>query len=119
MGNELLEKLVDKSITKEEFKENTPSSPLISLDFLTGELAFGPARGKINREAESKLPVFLDIDLSEVIPIEIIAIADKVRKENEGLPEYVIRRKIRDACDKERRKCGYKMQAVINAEQNA
>lgn len=104
---------------KEEFNTRAPSSPLISLDFLTGELAFGPSRGKIDREGEAQLPVFLDIDFSEVVPAEIIDIAEKVRNENSDLPERVIRRKVRDACDRARRRMGQETRDAINAEQGA
>ncbi len=44
--------------------------------------------------------------MSESLPYDILQIADDVRTENEGLPEYVIRRKVRDAIDKARRRHG-------------
>jgi hypothetical protein len=37
------------------------------------------------------------------MPQDILKLADDVRRENEGLPEYVIRRKVRDAIDRARR----------------
>jgi len=89
---------------REEFLSKTPPSPLLSLSFLVNNLTFGPIRGRINREKEIKLPVFLDIEMSESYSTDILKIADKVRKDNEGLPQYVIRRKVRDAIDKARRR---------------
>jgi hypothetical protein len=33
----------------------------------------------------------------ESMPEDILKLADEIRADNEGLPEYVIRRKVRDA----------------------
>jgi len=52
------------------------------------------------------LPLILDIEMSESMPYDLLGLADKVRKENERLPEYVIRRKVRDAIDRARRRKG-------------
>jgi hypothetical protein len=41
----------------------------------------------------------LDVEMYESMPQDILGIADQVRQDNEGLPEYVIRRKVRDAID--------------------
>jgi len=89
-----------------EFNSMTPPSPLLSLDFLVNNLAFGPERRNLTRAQEQALPIVLDIEMSESMPEDILQIADKVRKENEGLPEYVIRRNVRDAIDKARRRRG-------------
>lgn len=89
-----------------EFKTELPSNPLISLSFLLNYLTFGPSRSQIGKEAELKLPLLLDVEMSESFPHDIIEIANSVRRENEKLPEYVIRRKVRDAIDRARRKHG-------------
>jgi len=78
----------------------------MSLDFLINNLAFGPERYKLKRSQEQVLPIVLDIEMSESMPQDILQIADDVRKDNEGLPEYVIRRKVRDAIDNARRRRG-------------
>jgi hypothetical protein len=91
---------------REVFNTNTPPSPLMSLDYLINNLAFGPERYKLSRSEEQGLPIILDIEMSESMPQDIIQIADSVRKENDGLPEYVIRRKVRDAIDNARRRRG-------------
>jgi hypothetical protein len=91
---------------KAEFLDMTPPSPLLSLSFLINNLNFGPVRRNVRKADELSLPLFLDIELSESFPHDIMEIADRVRRENEGLPEYVIRRKVRDAIDKARRNRG-------------
>lgn len=91
---------------KEEFINETPPSPLMSLSFLLNNMTFGPSRTQINKENSLTLPLILDIEMTESLPHDIIEIADKVRSENEGLPDYVIKRKVRDAIDKARRRHG-------------
>lgn len=81
-------------------------SPLMSLDFLLNWLSFGPSRSKLDRTHEQLLPVLLDIDFSVHLPEELLSLAEKVRMENDGAPEYLIKRKIRDACDQLRGKFG-------------
>nr|VFK62677.1 MAG: hypothetical protein BECKTUN1418D_GA0071000_11832 [Candidatus Kentron sp. TUN] len=81
-------------------------SPLMSLDFLMNSLSFGPARSKLNRSHEKLLPVLLDLDFSMHSPVELIELADRIRRENEGSPEYLIKRKVRDACDEMKGKYG-------------
>lgn len=53
------------------------------------------------------LPIILDIEMAESMPIDILAIAEKVRQEHVSQPEYVIRRMVRDAIDAARRRCGW------------
>jgi len=60
---------------------------------------FGPGRRQISKTDEIHLPIFLDAEISESSPFNILSIASDVRKDNEDLPEYVIRRKVRDAID--------------------
>lgn len=91
---------------KEEFKDKTPPSPLMSLSYLLNTMAFGGHRTEISKETETSIPLILDIEMSESMPFGLIELADKVRQENEGLPEYVIRRKVRDAIDKAKRRWG-------------
>ena len=100
---------------RSEFGDDTPPSPLISIDFLSHQLSFGPCRNRIARADEQMLPVLLDFDLSEVMPKEILDVAEKVRSDNVGMPDIVIRRKVRDACDKYRRRCGAQTRDAINA----
>jgi hypothetical protein len=101
---------------KEEF-ERPPSSPLMSLDFLANTLSFGPFRTNFSREQEQLLPLFFEADASEYMPRELIEIANRVREKNAGKPEHVIRRKVRDTCDRMRRRYGKVTQSVVEAEQ--
>lgn len=92
---------------REEFRDKTPPSPLLSLDFLVNNLTFGPKRRQLTKADEQSLPIVLAIEMSESMPQDILQIADQVREDNAGLPEYVIRRKVRDAIDRARRHHGY------------
>ena len=40
------------------------------------------------------------------MPKELLDIAERVRGENEGLPEYIVRRRVRDQLDKARLRLG-------------
>ena len=92
-----------RDLLRQEFKADTPPSPLLSLSFLLNNMTFGPSRSQIGKDAKLKLPLILDVEMSESFPHDIIEIADNVRRESDGLPEYVIRRKVRDAIDRARR----------------
>jgi hypothetical protein len=74
------------------------------LDFLVNNLTFGPERQRLTKAAEQRLPIVLDIEMSESTSYNIIEIANQVRKEHDGLPEYVIKRKVRDEVDKARQR---------------
>jgi hypothetical protein len=91
---------------KEEFHASTPQSPLLSLSFLTNNLTFGPHRHLGDTAEATSIPLLLDVEMSESMPHDILKIAEEVRAENEGLPEYVIRRKVRDAIDTARHRLG-------------
>lgn len=69
-------------------------------------MSFGPNKNFLSRSDEQLLPVLLDFDISHVVPSEVLRVAEEVRQKNEGQPEYVIRRKVRDACDRARRQVG-------------
>jgi len=102
---------------KEEFKDNTPPSPLMSLSFLLNTMAFGGLRAQAGKVVEPTIPLILDIEMSESVPHDLLKLADDVRRENKGLPEYVIRRKVRDAIDKTRRRWGcFSRNPVFDAE---
>lgn len=96
-----------RDLLRRELKTKTPPSPLLSLDFLVNNLTFGPDRRRLTRSKEQSLPIVLDVEMSESMPQDILEIADRVRRENDGLPEYVIKRNVRDEIDKARRRRGY------------
>lgn len=95
---------IRESLSKEF--ESPPSSPLMSLDFIVQNMSFGPHKNMLTRSEEQLLPVLLDLEISQVIPTEVLKVAEEVRAQNDGQPEYVIRRKVRDACDRARRQIG-------------
>ncbi|PRE23712.1 hypothetical protein C6P79_21170 [Burkholderia multivorans] len=78
----------------------------MSLDFVVQNMSFGPNKNLLTRSDEQLLPVLLDFEISQVVPPEVLKVADEVRAQNEDQPEYVIRRKVRDACDRARRQIG-------------
>lgn len=103
---------------RNEFEGKTPPSPLLSLDFLLNNLTFGPERRNLTRSEEQSLPIILDVEMAESMPQDILKIADQVRRDNEGLPEYVIRRKVRDAIDRARHRRGcFGVSSIIDTEE--
>ncbi len=50
------------------------------------------------------------------MPRELIEIANRVREKNEDQPEHVIRRKVRDTCDRMKRRYGKVTQGAVDAE---
>jgi hypothetical protein len=87
---------------KQEFKDKTPLSPLLSLSFLFKVMTFGPNRHLMANKENFSLPLILDLELSESMPYDLLEIADKTRHENAKYPEHVIRRMVRDAVDSAR-----------------
>ncbi|HVY23521.1 MAG TPA: hypothetical protein VG962_09235 [Steroidobacteraceae bacterium] len=83
-----------------------PESPVMSADFLTNYLAFGPLREKVARKTNAALPVALDPALVEYLTPELVQLAASVRRDALGLAEHVIRRKVRDALDTAKRRTG-------------
>ncbi|WP_200383203.1 hypothetical protein [Thiococcus pfennigii] len=98
--------------------EAKPTSPLMSLDFLLNSLSFGPARARLTRTHEQLLPILLDLDFAANLPIELLELADRIRRENEGAPDYLIRRRVRDACDRMRGKYGKLTRAAVDEGQD-
>lgn len=76
-----------------------PDSPVLSPDFLVNYIALGPIRARMSKELEAQLPIVMNLGLGEFLPAELLAAADEVRIESEGLPERVIRRRVRERFD--------------------
>jgi len=72
-----------RDLLKEEFQNDTPPSPLLSLSFLLNNMTFGPSRSQVGKEDELRLPLILDVEMSESLPDDIIEIADSIRREND------------------------------------
>jgi len=83
-----------------------PPSPVMSADFLTNYLAFGPLRHIVGRQKITALPVSIDPAAIQDVTTELVELAKDVRGAAEGMPEHVIRRRVRDALDAARRRTG-------------
>ena len=91
---------------REEFAGRAPQSPLLSLAFLQNSLTFG-GNSVIRKRGEAmSMPLLLDIEMAESMPHDILVLANDVRNANRGVPEFVVRRRVRDAIDSARRR-GY------------
>ena len=87
-----------------EFKQ-TPPSPLISLDFLSRNLSIGPSREYLSKEDHDGIPLVYGFEMKGAESRnEVLEVANKVRSENADISERILRRKVRDACDCERRR---------------
>lgn len=96
-----------KSYLQDRMGSDAPtSSPALSPDFLSQYFRLGPMRAAIERGIHVELPVMTDISRLENVPRDLIELADRVRTENGGLDERVIRRKVRDTLDAARAKQG-------------
>ncbi len=83
-----------------------PSPPTLSPDFLSQYLSIGAIRRQLDKGTEHSLPLMLDVGALDVVSSELLDVADRVRADLDGLPERVVRRRIRDAMDGERLKRG-------------
>ena len=94
-----------RRVLRERLTGSIPDSPVLSPDFLANNLAVGPIRGNVDKEAEGNMPILLDLGVQE-LPADLLAVATSVRKEASGLSERVIRRKVRDGIDRAKRRMG-------------
>ena len=96
---------VDKTISK-ILKNDAPPSPVMSADFLVNYLSIGPIRSQIIKSAESILPVVLDVGMLNEFPSDLLAEAERIRRDASDLPEHVVRRRVRDHLDAAKRRPG-------------
>ena len=96
---------VDKTILK-ILKNDAPSTPVMSADFLVNYLSIGPIRSQIIKSAESILPVVLDVGMLNEFPSDLLAEAERIRRDASDLPEHVVRRRVRDYLDAAKRRPG-------------
>lgn len=94
-----------ESILRGRISTPVPISPVLSLDFLANYLSFGPLRRSL-KDGDHKLPIFIDRNFIDYIPSELLDVARQVRKDVGDLPEHVVRRKVRDHLEIEKRKIG-------------
>jgi len=91
---------------KEHLGNDAPRSPVMSTDFFLNYLAIGPLRYRISREAESRIPILVETDAQEFMPPELLEVAQKARDDARGLPERIVRRRVRDALDEAKQRQG-------------
>ncbi len=82
---------------KERLGDDAPRSPALSPDFLLELVRLGPMRSAIDRDLHVDLPVMVDIGRYDNLPMELIDLADSVRKGCSDLSERVIARRVREA----------------------
>ena len=83
-----------------------PDSPVLSADFMVNYLAFGPARRKVGKSKEAHLPLMMELGTARYLTPELLAEAENLREEMRGLPDRVVRRKVRDHLDRARLRLG-------------
>lgn len=91
---------------KEHMGNEAPRSPVMSADFFLNYLAIGPLRYRISREAESRIPILVETDAPEFMSTELLEVAQRARDEARGLPERLVRRRVRDAIDQAKQRQG-------------
>ena len=91
---------------REEVGATPPASPVLSADFLVNYLAFGPKRNRVGKSEETALPLLMELGSTRYFTEELLAEAEAVREELQGMPERVVRREVRDRMDRARRRVG-------------
>ena len=91
---------------RDELGREAPATPLMSADFLVNYLSVGPNRARIGKEREALLPILLDVDMYDELPADLLVEAERIRRDSDGLPEHVIRRRVRDHLDAAKRRRG-------------
>jgi hypothetical protein len=94
-------------------KKSIRHSPIVSLDFLLKYLAFGPRRDQIDTAGKGFGRIFAAA-VYETIPVDLIDVAEQVRKHNGGLSERIILRRIRDELDKQKMAAGVAQRAGLS-----
>ena len=105
---------VDRDV-RERLKNDAPSTPVMSADFLVNYLSIGPVRSRITKDAESTLPIALDVGSFAELPADLLSEAERIRKEAGDLPEHIIRRRVRDCLDKAKRRPGRIVEEGVQA----
>lgn len=105
---------LQRSLT-DKLGRDAPASPALSPDFLTELLRLGPLRSAIERDHHVALPVVTDFGRFEALPKPLIELADQIRRDNEGLSERVIARRVRDGLNEARWRLGSEAQGGVRA----
>ena len=83
-----------------------PDSPVLSMDFFSQYLSFGPLRARVHAAGGRMLPIVFEPRLVRFLTPELLDEAARVREGMKGVPERVIRRRIRDLLDAARQRVG-------------
>lgn len=102
----------------DEIRRKIKHAPVISLNFLMKYLAFGPRRDRIDTSGSGSARIF-GASVYELIPVDLINVADAVRAKNVGVPERLIQRRIRDELDKHKMAAGAAQQAGLEGTASA
>jgi hypothetical protein len=94
-----------KMIHELGLQQELKHTPTISIDFLLRYLAFGPRRDRVARVARNQ-PQLFATPVLEILPNDLVEVAQAVRSDSGGLPERVVQRRIRDALDRQKSKAG-------------
>jgi hypothetical protein len=88
--------------------EGLPSldTPVMGIAFLMYYLMVGDARRQISKETARTLPAIMDTTLMDVMPKELVAAADTVRRSLDDSNARVMRRQIRDLLEADRIRSG-------------
>jgi hypothetical protein len=94
-------------LLKREFNVKCPpDSPIMSIDFLSQYLTFGPGRSRISKASLRSLPVVMEPHFVRFLTPDLLEEANRIRAEMKTVPERVIRRRIRDYLDNARSRLG-------------
>lgn len=96
---------VDKEI-RARLENRAPTTPVMSADFLVNYLSIGPIRSRVSRDEERSLPIALDMGSFAELPSDLLDEAERIRQEAGNLPEYIVRRRVRDCLDSAKRRPG-------------
>jgi len=85
---------------------NPPDSPILCVDFLAQYLTFGPVRARLSKASLRALPVALEPSVVAFLSSDLLAEVSQIREAMKDVPEWLIRRRIRDHLDNARRRLG-------------
>ena len=94
-------------------ESRAPATPVMSADFLVNYLSIGPIRSRLTKDVEASLPIALDMGLVAELPADLLDEAERIRREASDLPEYIVRRRVRDCLDAAKRRPGHVIEEGI------
>jgi hypothetical protein len=83
-----------------------PPSPVMGIDFLANYLAFGPNRSRVGKSTEVQLPLASALGGVVHLTPDLMREAQSIRDSQRGLPERIVRRRVRDFLNSARASLG-------------